>query len=39
MSPGEDEVRFTRLRLADDEPVAVETTWMPADGRSRHHGA
>ena len=30
MSPGEHEVRFTRLRLADDEPVAVETTWMPA---------
>lgn len=26
-----DEVcRFTRLRLANDEPIAVETTWIPA---------
>jgi GntR family transcriptional regulator len=31
MSPGEEEVRFTRLRLGDDEPIAVEITWMPAD--------
>ncbi len=23
-------VRFTRLRLADDEPMAVETVWIPA---------
>ena len=29
--PGEEEVRFTRLRLADDAPIAVETTWMPAE--------
>ena len=27
---GEEVVRFTRLRLADGEPIAVETTWMPA---------
>ena len=31
MPPGEEVVRFTRLRLADDDPIAVETTWMPAD--------
>jgi GntR family transcriptional regulator len=30
MAPGEEEVRFTRLRLGDDEPIAVEITWMPA---------
>jgi GntR family transcriptional regulator len=27
---GDEVVRFTRLRLADGEPIAVETTWMPA---------
>lgn len=26
---GEPIVRFTRLRLGDGEPIAVETTWMP----------
>lgn len=30
VSEGEEVVRFTRLRLADGEPIAVETTWMPA---------
>jgi len=29
IAPGDDVVAFTRLRLADDEPVGVETTWMP----------
>lgn len=24
-------VRFTRLRLADDEPIGLETTWVAAD--------
>ncbi len=27
---GSEVVRFTRLRLADDEPIAVETTWIPS---------
>lgn len=27
---GERILRFTRLRLADDEPMAVETVWIPA---------
>lgn len=27
---GDELIRFTRLRLADDEPIAVETTWIPA---------
>ena len=27
---GDEVVRFTRLRIADGEPIAVETTWMPA---------
>lgn len=27
---GDEVVRFTRLRLADGEPIAVETTWIPA---------
>lgn len=27
---GEEIIRFTRLRLGDEEPIAVETTWMPA---------
>lgn len=27
---GDEVLRFTRLRLADSEPIAVETTWMPA---------
>lgn len=26
----EELIRFTRLRLGDDEPIAVETTWIPA---------
>jgi GntR family transcriptional regulator len=30
LDEGEEVVRFTRLRLADDEPIAVETTWIPA---------
>lgn len=27
---GDEVLRFTRVRLADGEPIAVETTWMPA---------
>ncbi|MEX1126569.1 MAG: GntR family transcriptional regulator [Acidimicrobiia bacterium] len=30
VSEGAELKRFTRLRLADAEPIAVETTWMPA---------
>ena len=30
IAEGDEVVRFTRLRLADGEPIAVETTWMPA---------
>lgn len=30
IAEGDDVLRFTRLRLADGEPIAVETTWMPA---------
>ena len=30
ISEGDEVVRFTRLRLADGEPIAVETSWMPA---------
>lgn len=30
LSEGEEVLRFKRLRLADGEPIAVETTWMPA---------
>lgn len=29
VAEGTDVVRFTRLRLADGEPIAVETTWIP----------
>lgn len=27
---GDELIRFARLRLGDDEPIAVETTWIPA---------
>lgn len=30
VAPGASVVRFTRLRLANDEPMAVETVWIPA---------
>lgn len=30
IAEGDEVVTFTRLRFADDEPIAVETTWMPA---------
>jgi GntR family transcriptional regulator len=30
VTPGTDVIRFTRLRLADDEPVALETVWIAA---------
>lgn len=31
IEPGTPIITFTRLRHADDAPVAIETTWMPAD--------
>lgn len=30
IEPGDQVLRFTRLRLADSEPVGVETTWIAA---------